>query len=126
MYGVFYVMRMFFRVTILDFFSGFYGVFWRRERERDECGKSENETVAAVSFFVLLFWTFFGVLWGFLRRERERNENEKSETRSENETEAAEKGWSRSRLLSEDRSPLFAESRRGRGGRGKEDEESCP
>lgn len=110
----------FFSFYCFGLFSGFYGVFWRRERERDESGKSENETVAAVSFFVLLFWTFFWVLWGFLRREQERNENEKSVTKSENETEAAEKGWSRSRLLGRGPKPPFcrvaSRSRRSRKG----------
>lgn len=112
------------------FFSGFYGVFWRRERERDESGKSENETVAAVSFFVLLFWTFFGVLWDFLRRERDRNENE---TRREVRNQVRERdrsrreGWSRSRLLRGPKPPFCrVEVQESQESRGKEDEESCP
>lgn len=104
MYGVFYVMRMFFRVTILNFFSGFYGVFWEREGERNETGKSENETVAAVSFFVLLFWTFFWDFVGFSETragtEREREVRSQVRERNRNRRDTAN-GASRSCLLGE-------------------------
>ncbi len=91
MYGSSLCYAYVFSFYYFELFSGFYGVFWRRERERSESGKNENETVAAVSFFVLLFWTFFGVLWGFLRRKRRRNENETmSKAKKKSETITAE------------------------------------